>query len=188
MHVFTLSLLLAASASFGATQDATITAPASLIMRRSSAGCEDPTVVDHCVTAMKAYLAKCSDSDWDCKCSGAANIANCYVNCEGNSDATSARSLSAGNCATANAYDKGVTDVPPVQVTPSNNAAELAASTGVPKGSSPGEQLASGVNPTHATTTADAKESAKPSKGAAGKVTVGGSWLAAIGLGLGTLV
>lgn len=32
-------------------------------------------IVDTCVNVMRGTLGKCTDNDWDCKCSGSANIA-----------------------------------------------------------------------------------------------------------------
>lgn len=77
--------------------------------------------------------------------------------------------------------------MPPVRVTPTSNAADLAVPTAIPTGSAPGEQEAAGATPTQEAQATEKKESAKPSEGAAsGKVVAG--WLAVAGLGLGALL
>lgn len=102
-------------------------------------------------------------------------------------DAFSAQLASEKDCATANHYDKGITDVPQTWTTPGPQTATVTPADV----SIPGEtESAAQVHPT-ATATATAtstmnkaEETAKPSNGAAiGKAS--GSWLALVALGLG---
>ncbi|KAJ6089820.1 hypothetical protein N7467_005036 [Penicillium canescens] len=162
-----LSLVLASTALVAA-QSATITVPSG------NEQCSSVPLVQSCVSIMQKGLDKCASSDWDCKCSGAANIFSCYADCVGE-DRVSAELLSEHDCRTANAYDKGRSTVNDVYTTPSPNAIE--------------------ATPTDATTTASATSTseptkswgegkAAPSKGAAAARPVG-SWLALVGLGLG---
>ncbi|OQD74747.1 hypothetical protein PENDEC_c009G06709 [Penicillium decumbens] len=171
-----LPLLLIASASLVAAQNLEPT-PSSNAVKAGL--CADQHVVDTCVSAMEIGLAKCSNDNWDCKCSGRANIANCYVDCPNVSDAFSAQLQSEKDCATANAYDKGVTDVPATWTTPGPQTATVTPSdVSVPAET----DRASRVQPT--STMNKAEETAKPSNGAAsGKAA--GSWLALLGFGLG---
>ncbi|CEJ61462.1 hypothetical protein PMG11_09995 [Penicillium brasilianum] len=127
---------------------------------------------------MKKNLQKCSSDNWDCKCSGSANIANCYANCPDSPDYIAAQSSSASNCATANAYDKGNTVVPNTWKTMDfyNNVHVTATST-----DSEASPTSTGAEKLDAQ-----KESTKPSKGAA-NVKAQGSWLALVGLGIGAL-
>ncbi|KAF3401901.1 hypothetical protein F1880_009759 [Penicillium rolfsii] len=124
---------------------------------------------------MQKALQKCSSDNWDCKCSGSANIANCYVNCPDTPDYLAAQSSSASDCATANAYDKGRTVVPDTWKTMDfhNDYRATSTSTAAPK---PTEERIVEIH----------KDSAKPSQGAA-NVKATGSWLALVGLGIGAL-
>jgi hypothetical protein len=84
-------------------------------------------------------------------------------------------------CATANHYDKGITDVPATWTTPGPQTAIVTPADV----SIPGEtETASNVHPT--STMNKAEETAKPSNGAAAGKTAG-SWLALLGLGLGVV-
>ncbi|KAJ5779995.1 hypothetical protein N7457_005155 [Penicillium paradoxum] len=173
MHLLTtqISLLLAVSATLVAAQDGTPTSANT----NSNSYCASQKLVDSCVAAMKVKFTQCSESDWDCKCSGAANIANCYVDCSDDDPARSAAQvLSMNDCATANAYDVGLTTVAPSWTRPGSNAAQptetdytIATTTATP------------------TPTLSAHEkSTSPSEGAAAANSAG-SWLALVGLGLG---
>jgi len=104
---------------------------------------------------------------------------SCYVDCPNVPDAFSAQLESEKDCATANAYDKGVTDVPATWTTPGPQTATVTPSdVSVPAET----DRASRVQPT--STMNKAEETAKPSNGAAsGKAA--GSWLALLGFGLG---
>ncbi|CAG7954504.1 unnamed protein product [Penicillium salamii] len=139
-------------------------------------------LVDSCVGVMKKGLQKCRTDDWDCKCSGAANIANCYVNCSEDDEAgASARSLSVGNCATANAFDQGETTVAPSWTRPGSNAAQP---TNIDADPTSG---ASSSVATGATKSLNEHEKSTSSEGAA-SMNVAGSWLALVGLGLGIAI
>ncbi|KAJ5691703.1 hypothetical protein N7488_012438 [Penicillium malachiteum] len=138
--------------------------------------CASQDVVDKCVATMKHSLEICSDNDWDCKCSGSANIANCYEDCPDDPARFSAELVSEQDCATANAYDKGLSTVTnswstpgpeTVTATPTDTSAT---STGGPTKSVNGLE-----------------ESASPSEGAAAIKSVV-SWLAFVGLGFGMMV
>ncbi|KAJ5377988.1 uncharacterized protein N7496_005397 [Penicillium cataractarum] len=168
-------LIIAVSALFAAAQEPTPVSQ-SAATPSDSTQCASQQVVDNCVAIMKKALEKCSSDNWDCKCSGSANIANCYVNCPDSPDYIAAQSSSASDCATANAYDKGHTVVPDTWKTMDfyNNVRVTATSTN--NEASPTSTGAK-ILDTH-------KESAKPSKGAA-NVKATGSWLALVGLGIG---
>ncbi|KAK5791533.1 hypothetical protein VI817_006842 [Penicillium citrinum] len=131
---------------------------------------------------MKIGLAKCQDDNWDCKCSAQANIANCYVDCLNNQDSFSAQLSSAQICATANAYDNGLTEVPATWTTPGPAAATPAQISDIED-----DEVDGGVKAM--TTSAPTKSSTeqketKPSEGAAAAKNAG-SWLALLGLGIG---
>ncbi|KAJ5218736.1 uncharacterized protein N7498_000835 [Penicillium cinerascens] len=166
-----LPFLLAASVSLVAAQNLAPTPSSSAVINGM---CADQKIVDSCVAAMKLGLDSCSNDNWDCKCSGQANIANCYVNCPNVPAAWSAQLASEKDCATANHYDKGITDVPATWTTPGPQTTTVI----------PTDVSVLGDNPT--TTMNKAEETAKPSNGAApGKAA--GSWLALVGLGLGVV-
>ncbi|CAG8908623.1 unnamed protein product [Penicillium egyptiacum] len=176
MHFFTTHLLLlASSATLIAAQDGIPTSAST-----SNSNCASQKVVDSCVAIMKRGLAKCTSSDWDCKCSGVANIANCYVDCsDDDPDSSAARQLSVNVCATANAYDQGETTVAPSLTLPGSNAAQ------------PTDIDASLTTSGSSSTTAGPtkpfignEKSASPSEGAA-VMNDAGSWMALVVLGLG---
>ncbi|KAJ5122178.1 hypothetical protein N7448_003309 [Penicillium atrosanguineum] len=179
-----LSLLLAASASLVAAQDLAPTPSASAV---ANGLCADQRVVDTCVEAMKRGLAICSDDNWDCKCSGQANIANCYVDCPNVPDAFSAQLASEKDCATANHYDKGITDVPQTWTTPGPQTATVTPADV----SVPGEtESAAQVHPTEtaaATATEKMNKAEETAKSGAAAGKASGSWLALVGLGLGVM-
>ncbi|KAJ5131399.1 uncharacterized protein N7515_007438 [Penicillium bovifimosum] len=171
-----LSLLLATSATLIAAQDASSS---------SNSHCASQKLVDYCVTAMKKGLNECTSGDWDCKCSGAANIANCYVDCsDEDPDRAEAQNLSMNNCATANAYDQGLTTVAPTWTRPGSNAAQptdtdftLATGSGTSPTASPTKSLKGN------------EKAASPSEGAApAPMKATGGWLALVGLGLGIAI
>jgi len=84
-----ISFLLIASAALVTAQDAVV--GQNLAASSNSGSCTSQSyvalmpldktlltivrIVDNCVTVMKGTLDKCTDNDWDCKCSGSANIA-----------------------------------------------------------------------------------------------------------------
>ncbi|KAJ5788847.1 uncharacterized protein N7518_005858 [Penicillium psychrosexuale] len=175
MHSFTthLSLLFAASATLIAAQDATSQSTSG------NSNCASQKVVDSCVAIMKRGLAKCASNDWDCKCSGAANIANCYVDCsDDDPDSSAAKQLSVNDCATANAYDQGETTVAPSWTLPGSNAAQPT-DTDATLTTSSSSSTTAGPTKTFAN-----EKSASPSEGAA-VVNDAGSWMALVVLGLG---
>ncbi|KAJ5361926.1 hypothetical protein N7541_002770 [Penicillium brevicompactum] len=173
MRLFT-TFLLTAWATLAIAQEAPATTPTG------DSKCASQKLVDSCAAVMHKGLAKCRTDDWDCKCSGAANIANCYVNCSEDDEAgASARSLSVGNCATANAFDQGETTVAPTWTLPGSNAAQptdTEAST-----TSGGSSSTTTAGPTKSL---KGHEKATSSDNAA-PVNVAGSWLVLTGLGLG---
>ncbi|OQE40862.1 hypothetical protein PENCOP_c005G06793 [Penicillium coprophilum] len=171
-----LAILLATSATLIAAQDAAPTSPST----DGNSNCASQKVVDSCVAIMKRGLTKCSAGDWDCKCSGAANIANCYVNCsENDPESSAARQLSVNDCATANAYDQGETTVAPSWTIPGSNAAQpTRADVSI---------TASGSSSTTAGPTKPfigKEKSTSPSEGAA-VANNAGSWMALVVLGVG---
>ncbi|KAJ5578273.1 uncharacterized protein N7459_007237 [Penicillium hispanicum] len=172
-----IPLLLTAWAAIVAAQDVTSTA-ASAGSTAGSGLCASQQVVDSCISIMKNSLDKCTSADWDCKCSGVANIANCYVDCPDDPERFSAELQSEKVCATANAYDKGVSSVPTTWSTPSAEAEATATEASVTLETSSGT-----AGPTKSRGIEDAT---KPSKGAAAGKTAG-SWLALLGLGLGVV-
>ncbi|KAJ5158065.1 uncharacterized protein N7500_007716 [Penicillium coprophilum] len=178
MRLFTthLSMLLAVSATLIAAQDAAPTSPST----NGNSNCASQKVVDSCVAIMKRGLAKCSAGDWDCKCSGAANIANCYVNCsENDPESSAARQLSVNDCATANAYDQGETTVAPSWTLPGSNAAQPTRADV--------SLTTSGSSSTTAGPTKSfigKEQSTTPSEGAA-VANNAGSWMALVVLGVG---
>ncbi|KAJ5131804.1 hypothetical protein N7448_005962 [Penicillium atrosanguineum] len=93
-----LPLILAASASLVAAQDATTTATAT------STKCAAQKVVDQCILTMKFTLENCDSSDWDCKCQGSTNIVNCYNNCPDDQERLGAQQIREQNCIAAKAY------------------------------------------------------------------------------------
>ncbi|KAJ5970215.1 uncharacterized protein N7479_000133 [Penicillium vulpinum] len=172
-----LSILLAASATLIAAQDATPTSPST----NGNSNCASQKVVDSCVAIMKRGLAKCSSADWDCKCSGAANISNCYVNCsEDDPESSAARQLSVNDCATANAYDQGETTVAPSWTLPGSNAAQPTNADASIITSSGGSSTTAGPTKSFI----GYEKSAIPSEGAA-VANDAGSWMALVVLGLG---
>ncbi|KAJ5493687.1 hypothetical protein N7463_009774 [Penicillium fimorum] len=178
MRFFTthLSLLLVTSATLIAAQDAAPTSPST----NGNSNCASQKVVDSCVAIMKRGLAKCSDADWDCKCSGAANIANCYVNCsDDDPDSSAARQLSVNDCATANAYDQGETTVASSWTLPGSNAAQP---TRVDASITTSDSSSTTPGPTKSFIAHE--KSTSPSEGAA-VVNAAGSWMALVVLGFG---
>ncbi|KAF7713446.1 Uncharacterized protein PECH_001304 [Penicillium ucsense] len=155
---------------------------ASVDLSSDNAQCESQEIVDTCVSMMQRYLQKCSSDNWDCKCSGYANMANCYVNCPDSAAYIAAQSSSASSCATANAYDVGNTVVPDAWKTMdfSNNHVHAAATKTA-------EKLV--TTPTSSFGLNGQKGSTQPSNGAASLTSVNGrgSWLALVGLGVGAL-
>lgn len=100
---------------------------------------------------------------------------SCYVDCsDDDPDRSAAQELSVNDCATANAYDQGLTTVAPSWTRPGSNAAQptetdftIATTTAGPTKSLSGNE-----------------KSKSPSEGAAA-VNAAGSWLTLVGLGLG---
>ncbi|KAJ5152763.1 uncharacterized protein N7482_009241 [Penicillium canariense] len=169
-------LLLAATALLASAQDANPqlqSAPLQLQATAHRTTLTKSRIVDDCVKIMKESLQKCSEENWDCKCSGAANIAN--------PDYLAAQSSSASDCATANAYDKGNTLVPDTWKT--MNFKNDAHAPTAPSPDTPARATSTG-GPTKSLNSL--KESAKPSKGSAAVKTTG-SWLALVALGLGAI-
>ncbi|KAJ5488410.1 hypothetical protein N7453_011864 [Penicillium expansum] len=173
MHFFTthLSLLLAASATLIAAQDATPTSTST----SGNSNCASQKVVDSCVAIMKRGLAKCASSDWDCKCSGAANIANCYVDCsDDDPDSSAAKQLSVNDCATANAYDQGRDDCRTFMDSARPTDTDASVTISGSSSTTAGPTKAFNGN----------EKSTSPSEGAA-VVNDAGSWLALVVLGIG---
>ncbi|KAJ5098176.1 hypothetical protein N7532_005177 [Penicillium argentinense] len=168
-----LSFLLAISITFVAAQDPTPVAPPS------NGGCSSQQLVDQCVMTMKSALAKCTTNDWDCKCTAQANIANCYVDCLNNADSFSAQLASAETCATANAYDAGLTAVPATWTTPGPSTATPAEIDSVDDDDDNKAKTTSAP-----TKPLKEQKDTKPSEGAAA-AKAAGSWLALLGLGIG---
>ncbi|CAI7610202.1 unnamed protein product [Penicillium manginii] len=168
--------LLIVSAALIAAQDPTPVATPE------EGGCaSQQRIVDQCVLTMRNALAKCQNDNWDCKCSAQANIANCYVDCLNNKDSFSAQLSSAEICATANAYDAGLTNVPATWTTPGPAAATPAQISDIDDDEFDTKKSASSSEPTKSLTE---EKSATTSEGAAaGKAA--GSWLALVGLGIG---
>ncbi|KAJ5678095.1 uncharacterized protein N7477_003728 [Penicillium maclennaniae] len=169
-----LSLLLAASVSLVVAQDLAPTPSSSAV---ANGLCADQSIVDTCVAAMKRGLAKCSDDNWDCKCSAQANIANCYVDCPNVPDAFSAQLASAQDCATANHYDKGITDVPQTWTTPGPQTTTV----------TPADVSVPGETTATATATGTMNKTEETAKSGAAAGIASGSWLALVGLGLGVI-
>lgn len=113
-------------------------------------------------------------------CISAHDLNSCYVDCLNNEDSFSAQLASAETCATANAYDAGLTAVPATWTTPGPAAATPAEISDV-EDDEDGRKAVSSSEPTN--TSAEKKDS-KPSEGAAAGKT-SGSWLALLGLGIG---
>ncbi|KAJ5762275.1 uncharacterized protein N7511_005657 [Penicillium nucicola] len=169
MRFITTSLFMVlASTALVAAQSATITSPSG------NEQCTAVPIVQKCISIMQKGLDKCTKDDWDCKCSGAANIFGCYADCVGE-DRVSAELLSEHDCRTANAYDKGRTTVNDVWTTPSPDAVEA-----TPTEASTTAQSTSTSEPTKTLS----EEKAATSKGAAAGKPVG-TWLALVGFGLG---
>ncbi|CAI7599988.1 unnamed protein product [Penicillium glandicola] len=134
-----------------------------------------------CVAIMKRGLARCASNDWDCKCSGAANIANCYVDCsDDDPDSSAAKQLSVNDCATANAYDQGETTVAPSWTLPGSNAAQPTDLDAILTAS--GSSATTTAGPTKSLISNE--KSTSPSEGAA-VANAAGSWLALVVLGVG---
>ncbi|KAJ5551892.1 hypothetical protein N7535_000162 [Penicillium sp. DV-2018c] len=155
----------------------------TLITASDNSYCASQKLVDYCVTAMRKGLTECATNDWDCKCSAAANIANCYVDCsDEDPDRAAAQDLSVNDCATANAYDQGLTTVAPSWTLPGSNAAQ-------PTDTDFTFATGSGAAPTAGPTKSlkGNEKEATPSEGAA-PMKVTGSWLALVGLGLGIAI
>ncbi|KAK4864019.1 hypothetical protein LT330_010229 [Penicillium expansum] len=147
---------------------------------QAQAGTRTALPKNSCVAIMKRGLAKCASSDWDCKCSGAANIANCYVDCsDDDPDSSAAKQLSVNDCATANAYDQGETTVAPSWTLPGSNAAQ-------PTDTDASVTISGSSSTTAGPTKAfnGNEKSTSPSEGAA-VVNDAGSWLALVVLGIG---
>ena len=100
-------------------------------------------------------------------------VASCYVDCPDDPARFSAALESEKVCATANAYDKGVSIVPTTWSTPSAEAEATATEASV--------TLETTKRPTK---TLGIEDSTKPSKGAAAGKNMD-SWLAVLGLALG---
>ncbi|CAG7961341.1 unnamed protein product [Penicillium nalgiovense] len=177
MHFLTTHiLLLATSATLIAAQDGTPTSPNT----SGDSNCVSQKVVDSCVSIMKRGLTKCTSSDWDCKCSGVANIANCYVDCsEDDPNSSAARQLSVDVCATANAFSNGETTVAPSWTLPGSNAAQP---TDIDAILAASDSPSTTAGPTKAIV--GDEKSTSPSEGAA-VMNDAGSWLALVILGLG---
>lgn len=178
LQIFTNLYLLFLSASLVGAQDPTpVSTP-------SEGGCADQKVVDQCVLTMKNALAKCQNDNWDCKCSAQANIANCYVDCLNNQDSFSAQLSSAQICATANAYDNGLTEVPATWTTPGPAAATPAQISDIDDEEVDGGQGLKAMTTSEPTKSSIEHKETKPSEGAAAAKHAG-SWLALLGLGIG---
>lgn len=109
------------------------------------------------------------------------NLSSCYVDCLNNKDSFSAQLSSAEICATANAYDAGLTNVPATWTTPGPAAATPAQISDIDDDEFDTKKSASSSEPTKSLTE---EKSATTSEGAAaGKAA--GSWLALVGLGIG---
>ncbi|KAJ5112882.1 hypothetical protein N7456_001416 [Penicillium angulare] len=150
--------LMASVIAQAGAQNTPVQAAQSPAPTSGGGSCASQSLVDQCVATMGHSLAKCTENDWDCKCSGSANIANCYVDCPDDPARFSAELVSEQDCATANAYDKGQTSVATTWTTPGPDkvvatptddlAIETGKSeptktlTGVDKGSSPSEGVA----------------------------------------------
>ncbi|KAJ5668944.1 hypothetical protein N7462_010014 [Penicillium macrosclerotiorum] len=170
-----LYALLFAWATLVTCQDAVITS-ANAASTGESGQCANQQLVDQCVATMKMALAKCSSENWDCKCSGSANIANCYENCPNTPEYIEAQLLSEHDCATANAYDKGITAVTQSWTTPGVNVAKA----------TPTDSDSTTSATDEPTKSLEQHEETKTSEGAAAAKTAG-SWLALLGLGIGVM-
>ncbi|KAJ6088198.1 hypothetical protein N7486_009459 [Penicillium sp. IBT 16267x] len=171
-----ISLLLLGSAALGTAQDAVV--GQNLAASSDSGSCAAQPIVDTCVTIMKGTLDKCTDDDWDCKCSGSANIANCYEDCPDDPARFSAMLVSEQDCATANAYDKGVSSVATTWTTPGPNTV-TATPTDI--------EVSTTTNTAEPTKSLKGEKDASPSKGAA-VMKSAGSLLALLGLGVGVMI
>ncbi|KAJ5937086.1 hypothetical protein N7466_003536 [Penicillium verhagenii] len=171
-----IAFLLVVSVGLVSAQDAT---PSQSLAPSASSGglCASQEVVDTCVTVMQGSLSKCTDNDWDCKCSGSANIANCYEDCPDDPARFSAIFMSEQDCATANAYDKGISSVATTWTTPGPNTVTA----------TPTDVEVSTTTNTAGPTKLTALEDASPSKGAAAMKSAG-SLLALLGLGVGVMI
>ncbi|KAJ6016629.1 hypothetical protein N7451_000008 [Penicillium sp. IBT 35674x] len=171
-----ISFLLIASAALVTAQDAVV--GQNLAASSDSGSCASQSIVDTCVNVMRGTLNKCTDNDWDCKCSGSANIANCYEDCPDDPARFSAMLVSEQDCATANAYDKGESSVAETWTTPGPNTV-----TATPTDTAV-STTTSTAEPTKAL---KGEKDASPSKGAA-PIQSAGSWLALLGLGVGVMI
>ncbi|KAJ5667616.1 hypothetical protein N7507_003480 [Penicillium longicatenatum] len=167
-------ILLLASAAAVTAQDAVV----GQNLAANSGSCASQSVVDTCVNVMKGTLQKCTENDWDCKCSGSANVANCYEDCPDDPARFSAMLLSEQDCATANAYDKGESTVPTTWTTPGPNTV-----TATPTDT----QVSTTTNTAEPTKSLQGEKDASPSEGAA-VMKSAGSLLALLGLGVGVMI
>ncbi|KAJ5684722.1 uncharacterized protein N7477_001067 [Penicillium maclennaniae] len=165
-----LPLIIAASASLVAAQDATTTATAT--------------------------STKCAaQNDWDCKCQGSTNVVNCYDNCPDDQERLGAQQIREQNCIAAKAYGTLTTTAgmatPSASASASSFAASMSASSSAmaePTGSRSGLESNNGGNKATQSLTG-LEASATPNEGAAtARVKVVGSWLAFLGLALGVFV
>ncbi|KAJ5622744.1 hypothetical protein N7490_011349 [Penicillium lividum] len=179
-------LLLVSSATTGVSaQDVAVAAGQTLATSNGlatsndSGGCASQQVVDQCVVTMQGTLAKCTDADWDCKCSGSANIANCYEDCPDDPARFSAELMSEQDCATANAYDKGVSAVPTTWTTPGPNTV-TATPTDV--------EISTTTNTAGPTKSLNGEEASPSASEGAAVMKSAGSLFALLGLGVGIMI
>ncbi|KAJ5908759.1 hypothetical protein N7495_001441 [Penicillium taxi] len=178
MHYLALniSFLLVVSASFTAGQSPTPTAsPTSAPVVDGTCASQD--LVDECIAAMKIGLNKCAEDNWDCKCSGIANISNCYADCPDDPSHFAAELSSEQICATANAYDKGLTAVPTTWTTPGPREATPTGTVDY------GSEVTTTTGPTQTTVADEEKKS-----GGIIAIKVTGSWLGLVGLAIGVIL
>ncbi|KAJ5260564.1 hypothetical protein N7478_012169 [Penicillium angulare] len=172
------SLWLAASAIPVGAQYAPVQAAPSPAPTSGGGSCASQSLVDQCVATMGHSLAKCTEDDWDCKCSGSANIANCYVDCPDDPARFSAELVSEQDCATANAYDKGQTSVAATWTTPGPDKVVA----------TPTDDLAFETPTSQPTKTLnEANKGSSPSEGVAAMNLVT-SWLPLLGFGFGIMI
>lgn len=107
-------------------------------------------------------------------------LSSCYVDCPDDPARFSAELVSEQDCATANAYDKGISSITDHWTTPGPETvvATPTIQVDIADSTSTGEPTKS---------MSGLEESASPSEGAAA-IKFAGSWLALVGVGVGMLV
>ncbi|KAJ5212599.1 uncharacterized protein N7498_004245 [Penicillium cinerascens] len=185
-----LPLILAASASLAAAKDATTTASTATTTK-----CAAHKVVEQCLLDMKFELENCISNDWDCKCTGSENVANCYDNCPEDPNRFGAQQIREQNCINAKAYGTHTTMTGTVQSTPvsassmrSSSSASAESTSATPTGTHSGLEENNGSESGPTKSLSGLEATSTPSKAAAATIKVVGGWMAFLGLGLGALV